>query len=489
MLREVTTIKIKQNPKSKMIGIDGKAINRGYTLEFNFVKEWEYSTSWENLTSTGKISFPKNITVHYYLDQGTYNVNQLNANGVANAFNNVLQYKDSKQQKNLAGKNINISDLFRRGDNIQLYSHYQYWNKKGEVETTPEILICNGWISSVKSDNLIELEFEDHMYLLKQIAMDNYVFPAKTNIIPKLSQIINTSLIGTGGSGTLYDYLGTATPIKITLNKTDNNIITSVGGDAEDITFDGPIIASKNETVAQFLTRLKKELFIKIWFEEKVLGQIELFITYFPYTYNTNTSYISTGEFQFQNNIISNDLIYKRKDDVKLSAVASNHINEPNGTTKDGKIKMKKKRIEVLVEINKNGTGNNDDVTVTSIKKGDTVASNEAGERRTFTFLQANTEAELEQLAKAQLLLYYNNGFSGKFTTFGTPHINHGEIITLSNKDITSEKPKELKDINTGLVNPAIIDREGQYFVKGVNYSGGINGYRQEIILDFKLLK
>ena len=475
MLREVTTIKIIQDKESYILGPNDPISKqptktaRNYTLTFNFVKEWEYSTSWENLSSTGKISFPKNMVVRYHLSDSP----------------------NTTQTKQLAGTNIKISDLFRRGDNIIITSHYEYWNRRLEKQTTDDKLICNGWISNVKSDNLIELEFEDHMWILKQIPMDNYVFKAGEDIRNHLQDVINAGLLARNNQ------------YKFEISTTDNDIL-AFGTQEDSITFDGPIIATEHETIGQFLARIKKDLFIKVFFVEDTLGSIKLYVTYFPYNYKTTDKYDSSGNFQFQNNIISNDLIYKRKDDIRLSAVASNHILEENGTNKDGTKKMKKTRIEVLVELNKGGTGQNDDVIVTPIKKGETPATNQEGERRTFTFLNAKTEKDLEQLAKAQLLLYYNNGFSGKFTTFGTPHIKHGQIVTLSNKlsvdnqgnigvDTTSQNIKisngqQLSDVNTSMINPIITDRAGQYFVKGINYSGGINGYRQEITLDFKLL-
>jgi hypothetical protein len=40
---------------------------------------------------------------------------------------------------------------------------------------------------------------------------------------------------------------------------------------------------------------------------------------------------------------------------------------------------------------------------------------------------------------------------------------------------------------NVILNDPILPERNGKYKVKGVNYSGGKDGHRQEIILDYKM--
>ena len=95
-------------------------------------------------------------------------------------------------------------------------------------------------------------------------------------------------------------------------------------------------ITAENETIATFLAKLKKEAFVFSYFRnnELRLGRI-IYIE----------SEAQTKTFEFQNNIIDSQLEYNRKDDIVLSAVASNHIEEVTGTTKQGKPKVKNKRI------------------------------------------------------------------------------------------------------------------------------------------------
>ena len=170
-----------------------------------------------------------------------------------------------------------------------------------------------------------------------------------------------------------------------------------------------------------------------------------------------------TKTFEFQNNIISSQLEYNRKDDIVLSAVATNHVQEVVGQTKEGTPKTKNKRLEVLVTF-KNGKNEPTTKVIGTNEKPD---PNIDGERRTFTFLEATTTDQLIELATIQLKKYYYSGFKGKFTTFGTPYVQFGD--------------------NAQIINPLLPEQNGIYKIKGVEYSGGVDGYRQTIQLDYKI--
>ena len=76
-------------------------------------------------------------------------------------------------------------------------------------------------------------------------------------------------------------------------------------------------------------------------------------------------------------------------------------------------------------------------------------------------------EQDLINLAKSDLEKYYYTGFKGSFLTFGTPFIKFGDNVVLENNILP--------------------EQNGTYKVKAVNYSGGENGLRQNIELDYKL--
>jgi hypothetical protein len=213
-----------------------------------------------------------------------------------------------------------------------------------------------------------------------------------------------------------------------------------------------------NETVAEALSRLRKTYRFESYFRGNTLFSGSL--VYTPLVPKVRT-------FTFQSKvdygaIISDELEYKRKDDIVLSAVASNTIEEKTGkTTKDGHEKTKKTRLEVLVTLR---NGSDEPEVFIKPANGDFPA-NTGGERRTFFFPGATSIEKLKELATAELKKYYYTGFKGKFVTFGIPFTRMGD--------------------NVQIIDPILPERNGLYKVRGVEYSGGVNGLRQTIELDY----
>ena len=371
------------------------------TMFFDFVNHWEFSNNWEDLSAHGKIVFPKNIYV-----------------------------RDTKTNKRLPlfGANKATGELFKKGDKIKIEAQYIYWDENLNRKTTPMTQIVEGYISNVKIEMPVTIEFEDNMYLLKKTPMINKAFDGSQSI----ESILNDALQVTNNT------FGTNFKCE-TINKTL-------------ISWDNSLLTAENETLATFLAKLKKDAFIFTYFRGNTLRV-------------GRSVYLDleskTKIFEFQNNIISSDLSFKRKDDIVLSAVASNHIQEQTGTTKDGSVKTKNKRIEVLVTLQ------NDKVISKVVKQGDKPDPNTDGERRTFTFLEAKNESDLIRLATEALRKYYYSGLKGKFTTFGTPYVQFGDQCQIINKILP--------------------EQNGIYKIKGVEYSGGVEGMRQIIELDYKV--
>ena len=156
-------------------------------------------------------------------------------------------------------------------------------------------------------------------------------------------------------------------------------------------------------------------------------------------------------------------MAYRRKDDIIMSILACNKIDEnPGGSTSDGALKRKHKRIEVLVTM-RNGS---DKPTVFIKKQGEELPEN-TGERLVLTYPGAKDVKELAALAIIELKKYYYTGFKGTFAAFGLPLVVVGD--------------------NVNLVSPLLPERNGKYKVRSVKYDGGVNGLRQEIELDYKL--
>ena len=120
--------------------------------------------------------------------------------------------------------------------------------------------------------------------------------------------------------------------------------------------------------------------------------------------------------------------------------------------------------MEVLVTLQ-----NGSDIPTYFVKtKGNDYPPNTGGERMTLPFPGATSIAQLEALGLAELKKFYYTGFKGKFTTFGLPFVRMGD--------------------NVKLVDNILPERNGMYKVKAVEYSGGINGLRQIIELDYIIL-
>ena len=378
---------------------------RTKTLTYNFVHEFEAEDSWADLTNGGKITLPKNVYV-----------------------------KDATGKSvPLGGTNVNIggfdnnAPLFLKGDQVTIIAGYKYFNgQKKEVISTNQIFA--GFVSGVSSKKPIQVICEDNMFKLKQIIAPNKVFPASQYT---LEGILTELLQGTGFTV---------------------NVLTDTSfGD----------FRTQNETVAEVLARLKKDYHFESYFRGNELRS--------GATVYIENDAIADGQkvFHFQDNIISDELEYKRKDDINLSAIAySVNKNELQVTTKDGNVKTRKERLEVLVSIRNDGN------FTKSIKPAGSKADfapNTAGERRTFYFWNITDPNQLITLAENQLKKYYYTGLRGHFTTFGLPFVQQGD--------------------NVDILDDVLPERNGRYKVKAVKYKGGVGGLRQEIHLDYQITK
>lgn len=173
-----------------------------------------------------------------------------------------------------------------------------------------------------------------------------------------------------------------------------------------------------NANFAQVLAELKKTYGLVSWVRESVLY---CGLAYFPQTTKKH-------ELHFQRNIIEDSLEYMREDDVKI----------------------KVKAISIL--------GDN---TKIEVEVGDP-----QGAQRTLTYYGLD-EAELTAIAERELPKLLFEGYRGGLTTFGTPTIQHGDTIVL-----------------TDIKFP---EREGEYLVDEVVTSQGMDGFRQRIMLGAKV--
>jgi hypothetical protein len=374
-------------------------------MVYNFAHEYKVASSWRDLTDDGEITLPKKVTV---VDQ--------NGNPVW-----------------VGGDNTNIGGfsstppLFLRGDKVKIEWGYAYYDKAGN-EIAPLQQIFTGYISEVTSKKPFVIKIQDNMYILKQNPAtggnNNFFAGSKYTVESMLAEMISNA------------------GLPFTVNRTTS---TSIGD-----------FRVQNLTICEVLSELQKLCHFEAYFKgnELRIGSLVYF--------DSDAGPAPYYKFKFQQNIISDDLDYKRKDDVVLSAIAKNTIEETTGkTTRDGHAKTKKVKLEVLVTF-RNG---NSTPTYFVASKDNPIPANEGGERRTFFFMGAKTTGELEQLATDQLKKYYYTGFRGKFKTFGIPFMQFGN--------------------NLDLMDDVLPERNGRYKIKSVTYTGGVQGLRQEIELDF----
>lgn len=329
----------------------------------------------------------------------------------------------------LKGTNVNVggfssgAPLFLRGDKVTIIAGYKYYNKAHrEIEDTAQFF--SGYITKVNSKIPIELQLEDNMWKLKQTPVETKTFSKSDTLESILKFILK----------------GTPFTTKALTQTTFGTF--SIG----------------NETAAQVLQRLQKTYGFEFYFRGNELrGGALIYVEDEAVSEN----------FHFQENIISDELEYVRKDDIVLSAVAHNSITTTVGTNKDGTAKTKHKRIEVLVTLKKNPAIGEVPYIFREINRGDVVPENTDGERRTLFFPGATNVQQLAELAYDKLKMYYYGGLRGTFTTFGIPFVRQGD--------------------NAVIKDPVLPERDGTYKIKKVEYSGGVGGLRQRIELDYKL--
>ena len=278
MVRCVTRIDFKSNIDS----------GRNLAFTFDFVNEFDATDTWVDLTNQAKIKFPKNI---YVRDEN----------------NNLLPLGGTTNSKL-------VDNLFRRGDSVSInFGYYTYDVNGNEKLDLPSEPIFQGYISKVISKKPIEIECEDNMWLLKQIACKPQVWSKDKTVEDLLKEVLK---------GTDF---------------TVNSLASTTIGD----------FVIQDESVAQLLTRLQKEYHLESYFRgnELRIG----FSIYVP-------SEAKESTFIFQQNIISDNLEFQRKDDIKLSAVVVANNELISGTNKKGQSKTKSDKIEILVYPDKNGT-------------------------------------------------------------------------------------------------------------------------------------
>jgi len=222
------------------------------------------------------------------------------------------------------------------------------------------------------------------------------------------------------------------TTLKALVNHCVNNIVPSKILDAA--IGDFKVNNQSFVNIVDVLDLIKNQFGIFSWFRGG-----ELYVDY-PSTRTTQTEGAVTHDFDFQRNVIDSGLQYETV--------------EPNDITVKGtSIKLDNTKIDRYAYYDSEG----------NIKVG---SESRQGEQRQYNYIEL-TQNELDERIKGILPTVIYNGFSGSFTTFGFPVVQHGDKVNITDKRYP--------------------ERNGTYLVRAVNTTFGEDGYRQIITLDSKL--
>jgi hypothetical protein len=414
MLQCIVNITLTQQPKN----------NNGRDKVFNlsFCHSFEVYSSWKDLSDTATVEVPKNV---YVTDQ---NGNQVlwgdsTTQGKVKGYVNAGGFNSANAQ-------VSSTPLIMRGDSIVIKAGYSYIsqvNADGSLNYNTQLnTVFTGYISSLESKNTLKLHCEDNMWLLKQTNMQAKTYAAPNNDI----------------SNVLNDIVAQVQSVfpNSNLSANTNNFTLGVDG-----------FKTGNETAAETLNKLKKILpSMGFYFRNNVLRGGGSVYYYSDQSLGTGPD----GEplyntFNFQKNIITDEMHYSLMSDVKVGAQCYS-VTSTQGTKKNkmGTPQYTTDRYDATV-----GVQNGDDA--------------DGYEYYTFYFKDVTSTKTLTAKGATYLARYQYDGFRGNFTTFGMPFVQHGNIIYITDN-----------------LYP---ERNGHYMVKAVHYSFGLDsGLRQEIDLHFR---
>lgn len=237
-----------------------------------------------------------------------------------------------------------------------------------------------GYVTKISSSTPIMVHCEDAMWLLKQ------------KVITKSWKSVDLATL-------LKDIVGSIIPIKC--------VDMRIGG-----------YRINNASVVEVLEGLRKQYFLKSFIRDNTLY---VGLAYWP-------QYQQVHKISFSQHVVSHDLEYVRKEDVKI-------------------------KIKVIV-VSKNN------------KKVEYEYGDKDGDVRTLYYHDMD-KAAVDKTAGEEIKRLRYEGYRGTITIFGKPLVKHGDVV-----DIYDEYYPE---------------REGKYLVKKVTTTFGMGGYRQQLELDSKI--
>lgn len=409
---------------------------RNLRLEFPFLHSYDGTASWDNLTQKVKLTLPKNVKVKATSPDGKSTWAYMsNLTGI---YAHLSGFIATTNPVLMIGDTIEMNVGYRAYPNgvEQAYMTGTDLTKTGGLKTPP---LFKGFITNISPKLPFTITLEDDMWLLKQIPT-----PAKQWGKLSIQQIVESILTEAKGYKIMQKYPDLALSVS-KFSKTD-------------LVFNVFNFITQGGSLAALLERIKRQYKMDSYFRD---GELRIGVTHYIY------KDLVSHSFTFQQNIISDRLVWRRKEDIILSLVMKSHYSAVGkGENKDGTPKTVSKCIEIMIyQDPKTTSGFNYKVK----EKGIEFEANVAGERHHIDYYGSITDAaQLFQIGLTQLKRYYYDGFKGDFTTFGIPYVKHGDSVTLSDNQLP--------------------ERNGTYMVKSVQYHGGAEtGLRQTIHLDYRI--
>lgn len=289
---------------------------------------------------------------------------------------------------------VGDDNTFKRGDTVEIKIGY-----------FPNLITkFKGFLANIRPESPLIFDCEDTMWLLKQ---ENLV--SKLFISAKISDVIEYATASLSDLTIEYD-----------------NPDTEIG----DFQVDNKGFVNA-VTVFEVL---KKQFGYFIYFEDEILQVRKM------------RSVLSLSKpvhkMSFQNNVIEDNLVYQRDDDVNLV------------------IKVESINLDTNTRIIRYGFKVKGKTVISAVQRtGQTTKS--------LNVLNLNV-TQIEEFIKDNIDKYIYEGYIGDFTTFLEPSVNHSDRI-----EFIDLKHRE---------------REGRYLIKKVNTGFGINGGRQTIQLQNRVL-
>jgi hypothetical protein len=259
-----------------------------------------------------------------------------------------------------------LKNVFKKGDSVTIQIGYD-----GRLNT-----IFEGFVARVRPKVPLELECEDLMWKLKQIQVNDN---AKNE--------------------TMQSFLERNIPYPI---------------DCFDIEL--PRYIASKVSAAQLLDKISQDFGLSAFVRA---GKIVIGKQYDP---SNTTRHIIVLDNNAKSNVVSDNLEYTSKDDVKIKVTAISNLSSG-------------KKIEIEL-------GDPD------------------GESRTLNFFNIQ-EKDLKAIAEKEMERLQYDGYRGDFVVFGEPFIREGDIVEIRNDQES--------------------DKTGTYWTDGVNYKFDMGGIRQEI--------